>query len=83
MAVTNMQHVGLEVPDIDQALSFFTDAGLERSERDNCGVARCAGREQDQVVFIERPHRKLHHVSFGTTEDGLAAITKRSPAGHT
>ena len=76
MAVTNMQHVGLEVPDIDRALTFFTDAGLERSERDNSGVARCAGRDQDQVVFVEGPRRRLHHVSFGTTEDGLAAISK-------
>ncbi len=57
MAVTNLQHVGLEVPDIDRALSFFTDAGLERYERDNRGVARCAGCDQDQVVFIEGPQR--------------------------
>jgi catechol 2,3-dioxygenase-like lactoylglutathione lyase family enzyme len=84
MAVTNLQHVGLEVPDIDRALSFFSDAGLERTQRDNCGVARCAGREQDQLVFIEGPQRKLRHVSFGTTESGLADITKRlEDAGET
>jgi catechol 2,3-dioxygenase len=84
MAVTNLQHVGLEVPDIDRALSFLNDAGLERAERDNCGVARCAGREQDQLVFIEGPQRKLRHVSFGTTESGLADIIKRlEDAGET
>ncbi|MFT5181101.1 MAG: catechol 2,3-dioxygenase-like lactoylglutathione lyase family enzyme [Alphaproteobacteria bacterium] len=84
MAVTNLQHVGLEVPDIDRALSFYTDAGLERLERGNSGVARCAGRDQDQVVFVEGPNRKLHHVSFGTTEFGIAKIGKRlEDAGHT
>jgi catechol 2,3-dioxygenase-like lactoylglutathione lyase family enzyme len=83
MAVTNLQHVGLEVPDIDRALSFYTDAGLERLERGNYGVARCAGRDQDQVVLVEGPRRKLHHVSFGTTETGLDDIAKRlQRAGH-
>jgi catechol 2,3-dioxygenase-like lactoylglutathione lyase family enzyme len=83
MTVTNLQHVGLEVPDIDKALSFFTDVGLERVERNNHGVARCAGRDQDQLTFIEGSQRKLHHVSFGTTESGLADITERlEGAGH-
>ena len=84
MTVTNLQHVGLEVPDIDRALSFYTDAGLERLERGNYGVARCAGRDQDQVVFVEGPRRRLHHVSFGTTEAGSAAIIARLEGdGHT
>jgi len=77
MAITNLQHVALEVPDIDRALSFFTDAGLERSQRGNCGIARCAGRDQDQVVLVEGARRKLRHVSFGTTKRGLSAVQKR------
>jgi len=31
MAVTNLQHVGLEVPDIEPGLAFYRDGGLEGS----------------------------------------------------
>ena len=34
MAVTNLQHVGLAVPDIQIGLDFYGDAGLETYARD-------------------------------------------------
>lgn len=77
MTVTNLQHVGLEVPDIDRTLSFYADAGLQVRARDNMGVVRCEGRDQDQIRLMEGPRKRLHHVAFGTTEEGFAAFCRR------
>lgn len=80
MSVTNLQHVGLEVPDVETGLAFYRDAGLEGSARDGMGIVRCAGRDQDQLRLIEGRRKRLHHVSFGSTDEGLAAIRKRLEA---
>ena len=74
MAVTNLQHVGLAVPDIQTGLDFYGDAGLETYARDGMGVVGCQGRSQDQLRLIEGARKKLHHLCFGTTEAGLASI---------
>ena len=74
MAVTNLQHVGLAVPDIQIGLDFYGDAGLETYARDGMGVVGCQGRSQDQLRLIEGARKKLHHLCFGTTEAGLASI---------
>ncbi|MBO6782887.1 MAG: VOC family protein, partial [Alphaproteobacteria bacterium] len=84
MSVTNLQHVGIEVPDIETGLTFYRDGGLLGSARDGMGIVSCAGREQDQLRLIEGPRKKLHHVCFGTTAEGLAAIrTRLEEAGET
>lgn len=77
MAVTNLQHVGLEVPDIETSLAFYRDAGLRSGAHDKIGVVRCFGREQDQLRLIEGPRKKLHHICFGTTEAGLVQVRVR------
>lgn len=82
MAVTNLQHVGLEVPSIETGLDFYADAGLQTSARDGMGVIGCLGREQDQLRLIGGKRKKLHHVCFGTTEEGFQAVkTNMEQAG--
>lgn len=80
MTVTNLQHIGLTVPDIATGVSFYADAGLDTFERDGMGAVRCVGRDQDQIRMIQGDRKKLHHVCFGTTEAGLAEIKARLEA---
>ena len=77
MTVRNLQHYALSVPDPEAGKQFYEDFGLEGRVDGNQVVMRCAGRDQDQVILIEGAKRKLHHICFGTTEDGLAAIRKQ------
>lgn len=36
-------------------------------------VLRCAGRDQYQVLLSKGQKRRIRHLSFGTTAEGLAA----------
>jgi len=74
MTVTHLSHYALEVPTPEAGVQFYRDFGLEGGENGNKAVMRCAGRDQDQVILVEGPRRRLHHICFGTTEEGLATI---------
>jgi hypothetical protein len=50
MSVTNLQHIGLEVPDIEAGLAYYNDAGLEAAARAGIGAVRCHGRAS--VSFV-------------------------------
>ena len=80
MAVTNLQHFALTVPDPAVGRDFYQAAGLDAIERGDQIAMRCAGRDQDQVLLVEGPSRRLHHFSFGTTEEGLAAVSRAAEA---
>jgi len=77
MSVTNLQHVALAVPDPETGKAFYTDFRLEGQVRGNQIVMRCEGKDQDQVILVEGPKRKLHHICFGTTADQFAGLTKK------
>lgn len=77
MTVTHLSHFALQVPDPEAGIQFYRDFGLEGGATGNKAVMRCAGRDQDQVILVEGPRRKLHHICFGTTEEGLASIKAR------
>lgn len=62
--ISGLHHYGLEVPDLGQAAGFLEDFGLETGEKDGALIARCPGREQEQVRMREAPAKRLHHVSF-------------------
>jgi catechol-2,3-dioxygenase len=76
MAVRHFHHLGLSVPDVPVQKTFYEDFGLIGEEKDNQAVMRCIGRDQDQIVLTEGAERQLHHISYGATEEGLAAIKK-------
>ncbi|MFT3695548.1 MAG: VOC family protein [Kofleriaceae bacterium] len=72
--IRSIQHVGLMLPNPDQATQFYKAFGLDVQEKHGRVVARCAGRDQDQVVVTEGPKKGLHYVSF--SGDPAIARTK-------
>lgn len=78
MPVRSMQHLGMALPDIEVARRFYADFGLEMTTRGDLMVARCFGREQDQIVITEGHKKAVHHVCFGTRHaDELTAIKRK------
>jgi catechol 2,3-dioxygenase-like lactoylglutathione lyase family enzyme len=75
--IRTLQHVGLTLPDPQQAARFYTAFGLDVAETGGRVVARCAGRSQDQIVIAEGPRRGLAYLSFGTRGDDLAPARQR------
>jgi catechol 2,3-dioxygenase-like lactoylglutathione lyase family enzyme len=78
--IRNLQHFALAVPNPDIGRSFYETFGLAGAERGNAMVMRCDGRDQDQVVLLEGPQRRLHHLSFGIAPADLATITAKLKA---
>lgn len=79
MPVLSAISVTLEVPDLEQGIRFYTDAGLEVTGGGNVALLRCPGRQEDAIVLVGGSDRKrLHHISLRA--DGLAEIASRGPA---
>jgi catechol 2,3-dioxygenase-like lactoylglutathione lyase family enzyme len=62
--ISGLRHYALEVPDLEVAEGFLQDFGLETGEKDGSLVAKCPGRDQDQVRLVQAPVKRLHHVCF-------------------
>ena len=79
--ISGLHHYALEVPDLAVAEGFLQDFGLETSEKDGSLVARCPGRDQDQVRLVQAPAKRLHHVTFtlrpGSTDAVREALVKK------
>lgn len=73
--ITGLHHYALAVPGLEVADTFLQGFGLETSAESGGLVARCPGRDQEQVRMLEGPVKKLHHVSF--TADDLDALRAR------
>jgi len=65
---------------VEAQKTFYEDFGLIGRTNGNGATLRCAGREQDQVVLVESKERRLHHLSFGASPEGLATVKKRAEA---
>ncbi len=78
--ISGLHHYALEVPDLAVAEGFLQDFGLETGEKDGSLVARCPGRDQEQVRLVEAPAKRLHHVAFtlhpGTVDSLRAALDR-------
>ena len=77
MTVRSLQHVALTVPDAAVGMQFYRDFGLEGRVDGTRAVMRCHGRDQDQVILVEGPKKRLHHIGFGASAEGLAALRRR------
>jgi catechol 2,3-dioxygenase-like lactoylglutathione lyase family enzyme len=73
MSVLRLEHVGVVVGDLDEAVAFFADVGLELDGRMSVGgeeVDRIVGLEgvQNDVAMMRTPdgHGKLELISFHT-----------------
>jgi catechol 2,3-dioxygenase len=65
MAVIGTHAVTLEVPDLDEGVQFYTDAGLEAASDGQTARLRCAGQDRDCIVLIGGATRKrLHHITL-------------------
>ena len=62
--ISGLHHYALEVPDLAVAEDFLQDFGLETGEKDGALIARCPGRDQEQVRLVPAQAKRLHHVSF-------------------
>jgi catechol-2,3-dioxygenase len=81
--ISGLHHYALEVPDLAVADGFLQDFGLETAEKDGALVAACAGRDQEQVLMLEGPAKRLHHVTFtlqAGTLDGVLGSLQRAGA---
>ena len=82
--ISGLHHYALEVPDLDLADGFLQDFGLETAEKDGSLIAKCPGRNQEQVRLVPAPAKRLHHVSFtlhpGTLDSVREALERaRTP----
>ncbi len=75
--IRSLQHVGIAVPDLEVGRAFYEAFGLEAIPQSNRLTLRCKGRAQDQVVLLEAPEKRLHHISFGTSAVELPVIKAR------
>ena len=77
MTVRSLQHIALTVPDAVVGKKFFSDFGLTARDEGKRVVMRCHGRDQDQVILVEGPKKRLHHLCFGARAEALADIKIR------
>lgn len=78
MPVLGSHSVTLEVPDIEDGISFYTDAGLEAAKSGNRATLRCRGQQREAIVLLGGFERKrLHHVTLRA--DGLDEIAAKVP----
>jgi catechol 2,3-dioxygenase-like lactoylglutathione lyase family enzyme len=81
MPVIGLSAIALDVPDLAQAIDFYTAAGLEAAPDGNRAYLRCKGRDRDCMLLLgEAPHKKLNHIRMRAEDlDGIAA--KVGPSG--
>jgi len=76
MPIRSLQYLTLAVPDPTVGRTFYEAFGLQPVERGRSIAMRCFGRDQDQIVMVEGPKKRLHHICLGTTAAELAEIKK-------
>lgn len=79
MAVLGLLSFTLEVPDLDEGVRFYKDAGLEAVTDDGVARLRCSGQERESIVLVgNAPAKRLHHIALRA--DGLEEIAVRVTA---
>jgi catechol 2,3-dioxygenase-like lactoylglutathione lyase family enzyme len=78
MPVLGILSYTLEVPDIEEGVRFYEDAGLISDIEGDVARLRCRGQDRDVVVLLgNHPAKRLHHVSLRA--DGLGMIERAVP----
>jgi catechol 2,3-dioxygenase-like lactoylglutathione lyase family enzyme len=77
MSVQSLLSFALTVPDLEAGRRFYTTFGLIPAEREDSLAFRCEGRDQDQVLLLEGPNKRLNHLRFGTDSAGLTQVRAR------
>lgn len=65
MTVLGALSVTLEVPDIEQGVRFYTDAGLKAEIDDGIARFRCASQDGHCIALLGGfPRKRLHHITL-------------------
>jgi catechol 2,3-dioxygenase-like lactoylglutathione lyase family enzyme/predicted enzyme related to lactoylglutathione lyase len=65
MAVRGVLSYTLEIPDLQEGVRFYTDAGLIPTIEGNVAHFTCAGQDRDSVILLGgRPAKRLHHIAL-------------------
>jgi catechol 2,3-dioxygenase-like lactoylglutathione lyase family enzyme len=81
MTVLGAHAVCLEVPNLDDGIRFYKNAGLEVRREKDIAYFRCPGQTRDSITLIAGAKRKrIHHIAlradgtlFGATRDKIVA----------
>ena len=78
MAVTGVQGVVLEVPDIERGRRFYTYVGLECRKEDGRLHFCCPGQSRDAVILVPgKGPKRLHHIALAADPDSFDAVRER------
>ena len=79
MPVLGLLSFTLEVPSVDEGVTFYTDAGLVAQVTGKTARLRCPGQDRDAIVLLGgHPRKRLHHIALRATE--LEAVAIRTTA---
>lgn len=83
MPIVGLHSFGLDVPDVEVADRYYSDFGLRTAEQGDVLVARCDGRDQDQVLIKEAARKQLTWAAFCVEPGSLDELSRRVvAAGH-
>ncbi|HEX9481492.1 MAG TPA: VOC family protein [Solirubrobacteraceae bacterium] len=77
MGVQSLDHVGVIVNDLEAAVAFFVDLGLERA-----GAGTVEGEWVDRVVGLEGVRAELVFVRTPDRSDSIELVKFHSPSAH-
>ena len=76
MAVLGSHSFTLEVPDIEEGIRFYTDAGLIAARDGDVARLHCQGQHRDSIVLLGGfATKRLHHLTLRA--DDLAGMAAR------
>jgi catechol 2,3-dioxygenase-like lactoylglutathione lyase family enzyme len=75
--VNGLLHYGLQVPSLEMGHDFYSNFGLNVSEREDALAVSCEGRDLDQALLLEGAKKKLRFVAFGIDRDSTLEWQRR------
>ena len=78
MGVQGISGFALEVPDVAEAVRFYTNAGLEVTGSGALTTLRCPRQDRDAITLVQGSRKRLHHVALRAAD--LEDIAARVPA---
>ena len=80
MPVIGLSALVLEVPEVEEGVAFYTDAGLDARREGDKALLTCKGRDRESIILVGGARKKrLHHIRLRA--DGLDEIAGKVEAG--
>lgn len=77
LGVHSLDHIGLIVPDLNEAIKYYTNFGLDVKQTDSGLAARAFGNYQVWLKLKAGSAKKLDYISFGAFEDDLEKFSEK------